>query len=120
MSVRRVLASALVASLVVSLLPSPGWAVELAKPAGVAAAQATAPGLRASIEREATRVALSERVSDPAHRYAPPVRAQMGPQGGGGGGGGWLVLGLIGLAVSAAATYYIIKQTKKQTTTTPQ
>jgi hypothetical protein len=122
MSLRRVLAFTLVASLVASVLPSPTWAGEVqggTRPAVAATTRQATHGLRASVEQAVANVSQSRQpaIGSPGPA-APPVRAQMGPGGnGGGGGGGWIIWTVLALAASAAATYYITKQVKKQTTT---
>ncbi len=122
MSLRRVLAFTLVASLLASVLPSLTWAGDVqgsTRPAVAATTRQATHGLRASVEQAVANVTQARQPAIAAPGLArPPVRAQMGQGGnGGGGGGGWIIWTVLGVAASVATTYYIAKQVKKQTTT---
>ncbi len=114
MNLRRVLAFAMVASLVVSALPSPSWAGTVVG----ATSQATSHELSASIDRAVAKVTASRQLAASTGYTPPVVRAQSGGSGGGGG-GGWIIWTVLGLAVSGATTYYVLKQMKKQTNPNP-
>jgi hypothetical protein len=119
MSLKRLIATTLVASLITGALPIRALAAsDDASPAPTAVVPAPAPSpavppvdLRRDVRREAARLVAEHPL---AARTAQPVRHEEGAMAPAqGGGGGMAVLMIVSLVVSAGIAYYVIKQQKK-------
>jgi hypothetical protein len=109
MTIRRSVAAALVASLLVGAVPSRALADDQndSRPAPTT--------LRAAVERAAARLEPTISTAAPAD-HRPVSRAMQAAYGGGGGGGKtMLIVTLVSTVVGLGATYYMIKEMQKQT-----
>ncbi len=104
MTVRKAVATVMMAALLVGIAP-------LAALAGDDSA--ATPGIRASIEK-----VVAKNLTD-NHRVAParpaPRRAAAGQAVGGGGGKTMAIVAIVGTVAGLATTYYVVKQMRKQT-----
>jgi len=121
MTVRRTIATTVLASFLAGLVPAPSFAAT--------DTSATAPARQADSKaiglREAAQKAVAQLVKQDAIRATPAAtngtRTSRRAQKAGGGGGSKvlpIVLTLVGVAASVGATYYAVKALKKDTPTT--
>jgi hypothetical protein len=115
MSVRGIVAAAVIAALLVAIVPLPARA-------GDRPAPAPATHIRLSVDDAvAAELASQPRVQTSSPTPKTRVAAKVGAGqsgGGGGGGGGMMVMMLVGLAASAAGTYFLVKELRKKTNQT--
>jgi hypothetical protein len=114
MNLKRMTAAAVVASLVLTLVPATAWAAGDEK-AGMDVRAATARALASQSVGQ---------VTTPAPAPGKPQKSNRRNSGSGGGGGGatGTIMMVVGIAASLGATYFVIKEmnkTTEQLTATP-
>ncbi|MGE5244072.1 MAG: hypothetical protein ACM3SQ_07585 [Betaproteobacteria bacterium] len=126
MSIARLIAATLAASLMVGLVPAGALASDdttTASAPGTVTGKQILPSasastdLRAAARREATRLA-AERPNAAASAWPGRSNDRAMSMTQGGGGGGVALAMVVGLAASVGVTYYVMKQLKKNTPNT--
>jgi hypothetical protein len=117
MSIKRLTAAGLVASLFVGIAPATAWA---AGDDSVVASAAPSPSkLTARIDfKAAAERALATTTGDRAQALPAPTAKKTGARyaaSGGGGGGTGTVMMVVGLLASVAGSYFIYKEMTKET-----
>jgi hypothetical protein len=102
----RTVSVALIAAILVSVMPSLAWAGEDVAPAA-------SVDLRAAIDRAAAQAVTARDVAGSPNETRAAARARQGM--GGGGGSMMMVWTVVGTVTGLATTYFVVKEMRKQT-----
>ncbi len=108
MTLRKVVSSTLMASLLLAAAPVTARAADGPTPA---------PSLRTSMDRAVVDAVAAQKANPAAksvRRWASAAAGARMTGGGGGGGKGMMVMMILGTAAGLAGTYYLVKEMRKQ------
>ena len=108
MTLRKIVSTTLVASLLLAAAPITARAADGPTPA---------PSLRASMDRAVADAVAAQKANPAAKAVRRQASAATGARmtgGGGGGGKGMMVMMILGTAAGLAGTYFVVKEMRKQ------
>lgn len=108
MTLRKIVSTTLMASLLLAAAPITARAVDGPTPA---------PSLRASMDRAVADAVAAQKANPAAKAVRRQASAATGARmtgGGGGGGKGMMVMMILGTAAGLAGTYFVVKEMRKQ------
>ena len=107
MTLRKIVSTTLMASLLLAAAPITARAADGPTPA---------PSLRASMDRAVADAVAAQKANPAAKAVRRQASAAAGARmtGGGGGGKGIMVMMILGTAAGLAGTYFVVKEMRKQ------
>ncbi len=108
MTLRKIVSTTLMASLLLAAAPITARAADGPTPA---------PSLRASMDRAVADAVAAQKANPAAKAVRRQASAATGARmtgGGGGGGKGMMVMMILGTAAGLAGTYFVVKEMRKQ------
>ena len=107
MTLRKIVSTTLMASLLLAAAPITARAADGPTPA---------PSLRASMDRAVADAVAAQKANPAAKAVRRQASAATGARmtGGGGGGKGIMVMMILGTAAGLAGTYFVVKEMRKQ------